>query len=675
MANPTLRIGIDVGGTFTDFLCVRPLADGGVELSVYKIPSTPEAPEQAVLRGLADLGLAGSPLQLVHGSTVATNALLQRKGARTAFVTNRGFGDLLTLARQTRPQLYALEFEPTPPPVPAALCLETGGRVAADGTTIDPLDGKDLAALVEQIGASGAESVAINLLFSFLDPSHEEAIEAALREAFPDLFLSRSSKVLPEYREYERGMATWLSAFLGPVVSGYLQRLQSGLGHLPAGSSLQVMQSSGETISAGKAADSAVKLLLSGPAGGLAAVEYLGHQLGERRLISFDMGGTSTDVALLEGPISITSEGSLGEYPVSVPMVDMHTIGAGGGSIAWVDSGGMLQVGPESAGSDPGPACYGKGGTQATVTDANLLLGRLPAGSPLAGGLELDIGLARDSIGNLAESIGLEVEATARGIISIANEHMVEAIRRISVNRGHDPADFLLVSFGGAGGLHVCALAEALGIQRAVVPVYAGVLSALGMAVADQGRQFSRSLPRSGKANPAPTIEHELGQLLRLAEGEYAEEGLDTAAMQTRFSIDLRYTGQSYTLNVPWTGWRESLERFHEMHRRRYGYALDAPAEAVNVRLRAWFSRPGFDLPAVAGGRQSRNPDAASAAASGGPPQDLQARLAAGESITGPATMPEYASTTYVAAGWRLWRDGLGNLFVARDGTYQPNPQ
>ncbi len=649
-----LRIGVDVGGTFTDFLCVRPTAAGELELTVYKIPSTPRSPELAVLEGLAALSPGGEALQIVHGSTVATNALLQRKGARTAFVTNRGFGDLLTLARQTRPHLYALEFEPSPPPVEEELCLETGGRVGADGATIDPLTADDLTVLTAKLRELKAESVAINLLFSFLDPSHEETIEKALRESLPGVFISRSSRVLPEYKEYERGMATWLNAFLGPVVSGYLRRLQAGLAHLPASSSLQVMQSSGETISAGKAADSAVNLLLSGPAGGLAAVAYLGRQIGRHKLISFDIGGTSTDVALLDGPISITSEGRLGEFPVSVPMVDMHTIGAGGGSIAYVDSGGMLQVGPESAGADPGPVCYGKGGTRPTVTDANLLLGRLPAGAPLAGGLELDIDLARKAVAELADSIGLDVEATARGIVSIADEHMVEAIRRISVNRGFDPAEFLLVSFGGAGGLHVCALAEALGIRRAVVPVYAGVLSALGMAVADQGRQFSRTLQRTEENDPTPLIEREFEQLSRLANAEFTGEGLDIANLQTRFSIDMRYTGQTYTLNLPWSGWAATLNQFHELHRRRYGYALETPAEAVNVRLRAWFSGPAFDLPP-----EKKAPDDESES------ESLRL-LRAGEAVTGSATVPEYASTTYIAESWQARRDDFGNLFLER---------
>jgi len=649
---PMLRVGIDVGGTFTDFLAVRALENGAVEFLLHKVPSTPEAPERAVLAGLEAMGISGEAMQIVHGSTVATNALLERKGARTAFVTNRGFADLLTLARQTRPHLYALEFEPVPPPVPAGLCLETGGRVGADGATIEPLTGQDLAELRAQLRELQVEAVAINLLFAFLDPSHEQAIEAALRKALPGVFVSRSSRVLPEYKEYERGVAVWLNASLGPLASGYLRRLEQGLGRLAPASSLQVMQSSGETISAASAADSAVNLLLSGPAGGLAAVQYLGRQLGEPKLLSFDMGGTSTDVALLDGAVGITSEGQLGDFPVAVPMVDMHTIGAGGGSIAHVDSGGMLRVGPTSAGAEPGPACYGKGGVDATVTGANLLLGRLPAGAPLAGGLALDAGLAHRAVGELAGRIGLDIEATARGIVSIANEHMVEAIRRISVNRGFDPAEFLLVSFGGAGGLHVCALAEALGVRRALAPAHAGVLSALGMAVADQGRQFSRTLQRSAASDPTEQINEAYRELLGRAAAEFAAEGLDAAAMRTRQAVDVRYVGQSSVLQVPWSDWPETLARFHDLHRRRYGYALETRAEAVNVRLRAWFPSPSFDLPT-----RQQAPGKTRA-------RRLPGELAAGESLTGPAVIAEYASTTWVAESWRARRDAFGNVLL-----------
>ena len=617
----TVCIGVDVGGTFTDFLCVRSSAAGNVELSVYKTPSTPHAPELAVLDGLAAMGVTDRILQIVHGSTVATNALLQRKGARTAFVTNRGFGDLLTLARQTRPHLYALEYEPAPPPVASELCLETGGRVSADGATIDPLSASDLAALIERLHKLKVESVAINLLFSFLDPSHEEAIESALREALPGVFISRSSLVLPEYKEYERGMATWLNAFLGPVVSGYLHRLRAGLEHLPAGSSLQVMQSSGETISAGSAADSAVNLLLSGPAGGLAAVEYLGRQIGQDKLISFDMGGTSTDVALLDGPISITSEGQVGEFPVSVPMVDMHTIGAGGGSIAYVDSGGMLQVGPESAGSDPGPACYGKGGTRATVTDANLLLGRIDAERFLGGRMKLDVDRARRYMKTFADSLGISGPESgtelAKAIIEVANSNMERAIRVVSVERGHDPRDFALLSFGGAGAQHACELAERLEIATVIVPPHAGVLSALGMLAADCLRDFSQSMLGRDAASVFEELEAR-------AAGEFAEEGLPDAVFER--SLDLRYRGQSYEITLPFA----ERDNFHEAHRKLYGYDHhDQDVEAVTARVKAVAPLDKIDLAA---------------------PNETDS-----------------FSTTYVPGGWHEREDSLGNTILTRE--------
>ena len=357
MSSPIV-LGVDAGGTFTDFVCVefkQPIA-----IKIHKALSTPAAPEQAILEGIRAMGLEpvmkNGDLQIIHGSTVATNAVLEAKGAKTVFVTNYGFADMLQLARQTRPQLYQLEFEAVAPPVAPELCLQTGGRLAADGSILEPLSASELSQLIAKIKAIDPDAVAINLLFSFIDDSFEKAICEAISDAGLRAFVSRSSQVLPECREYERGIATWLNASLGPIVGRYLLALQQQLGK----SSLQIIQSSGETIGATAAADSAVNLLLSGPAGGLIAVKFLADQLGLEKIISFDMGGTSTDVALLDGEISTTTEGCIAQYPIAVSMVDMHTIGAGGGSIAVIDSGGMLQVGPRSAGADPGPACYGK---------------------------------------------------------------------------------------------------------------------------------------------------------------------------------------------------------------------------------------------------------------------------------------------------------------------------
>ncbi|HFE48989.1 MAG TPA: hydantoinase/oxoprolinase family protein, partial [Chromatiaceae bacterium] len=359
-------LGVDTGGTFTDFV----LLDDGHAPRIHKVLSTPCAPEQAIVQGIHELGLDASDLTIVHGSTVATNAALEGKGARTLYIGNRGFGDLLDIGRQARAALYELRPIASPPPVPAELCIETGGRLAADGSLIEPLTESDLRALREAVARLRPRAVAVNLLFSWLDDSLERRIRSALPD---DLFVSLSSEVLPEIREYERGIATWLNSWIGPIVAGYLRRLSSAL----PGANIAVMQSAATTIAADQAGAQAVRMLLSGPAGGLSGARMIGRLTGRERLLTFDMGGTSADVALIDGEPTLTTQGRIGRYPVAVPMVDIHTIGAGGGSLASLDAGGMLRVGPESAGADPGPACYGRGGKQATVTDANLVLGRL----------------------------------------------------------------------------------------------------------------------------------------------------------------------------------------------------------------------------------------------------------------------------------------------------------
>ena len=660
-----ILLGIDAGGTFTDFVSVE--LGERIFLKVHKTLSTPRAPEQAILTGIEAMGLTArlqaGGLHIIHGSTVATNAVLERKVARTAFITNRGFGDMLQLARQTRPKLYALEFEPVEPPVPAGLCLETGGRLGADGAVVEALSEADIRELTGRIKALAPEAVAINLLFSFLDARFERVIEEAIHEAGLDVFVSRSSDVLPVYKEYERGIATWLNACLGPIVSGYLARLQERLGD----SSLQIMQSNGETIAADKAADSAVHLLLSGPAGGLTAIRFLGRQISLDRIISFDMGGTSTDVALLDGDITTSSEGHIDRYPVGVPMVDMHTIGAGGGSIAFIDSGGMLQVGPRSAGADPGPTCYGKGGTEATVTDANLVLGRLIPEAALAGSLQLNLPLARAAIARLAEPIGLGVEETAEGIVSIANEHMAEAIRLISVNRGHDPKEFLLASFGGAGGLHVCAIAETMQMNKAIVPAYGGVLSALGMLVANRGRQFSKTIGQDTQRLREKVLEDEFAQLADHGREQLQAEGLAAGQLVVKTSVDMRYQGQSYTLNVDFTDLTESVSRFHDLHRKRYGYALHRGTEIVNLCVKVLHQGEGFALPTIPAPTDCNNIRHGRVYGHAGPAAIVaRAEIAAGQEIEGPAIVTEYSATTFIAPDWVGCRDDYGNLLLSK---------
>ncbi len=657
-------IGVDTGGTFTDFLV---FSDGQAPRT-HKVLSTPDAPERAILQGLRELGLdealSRGEARIIHGSTVATNAALEGKTVPTAFITNRGFADLLTIGRQTRPSLYALEMPMPKPPVPADLCLECGGRVDAQGNIIEPLDTQDIQALVASLRQSRPAAVAINLLFSFLEPGPECQLEQALKNALgEDVFICRSSEILPEYREYERGIATWLNASLGPLVAHYLARLRAGT----APARLAVMQSSGGTIDADLAARRAVNLLLSGPAGGLAAARFIARGIGEEQLITFDMGGTSTDVALIDGDLQLTTEGYIGSYPVAVPMVDMHTIGAGGGSIAHVDGGGLLQVGPTSAGANPGPACYGLGGTCATVTDANLVLGRLLPASFMGGRMRLDVEASRQAVATLAAELGLSIEESAAGIIRIANEHMVRALRVISVERGHDPARFRLCSFGGAGGLHICRLAEALNMRRALVPVHAGVLSALGMTLAPVARQLSQTHRMRLDQMDADSLEQVLAQMRAEAMDQLADEVPERDAITLQVSADLRYLGQSSSLTLAWAGAVDTEQAFHALHAARYGHRLRAPVEMITLRVSA--QAPGAEpaLPALSNTAVAR-PTGTSRVYGHDlavPVYDRQT-LALGQVLNGPALITEDTATTFLESGWQACRDEPGNLLLTR---------
>lgn len=672
-------LGIDTGGTFTDFVLWR---DG--TLAVHKRLSTPEAPEQAILAGIAALGLDPAQLRVIHGSTVATNAVLEGKGARTVYIGNRGLGDLLSIGRQARAALYDLQPPPREPPVPPALCLETGGRLGADGHLLEPLDATELAALGRAVARLEPAAVAINLLFCYLDERPEQAIAAALP---PGCFVSRASQVLPLMGEYERGIATWLNARVGPLVGGYLGRLQQGL----AGARLAVMQSSGEAVAAELAAANAVRLLLSGPAGGLVGAGYVGRAAGSGRLLSFDMGGTSTDVALIDGAPQLTTTGHIGDWPVAVPMVDMHTIGAGGGSLARVDAGGLLLVGPASAGADPGPVCYGRGGTEPTVTDANLVLGRLRAEAFLDGRMTLDVAAARAALARLGTALGLSdpdpASAAAAGVVAVANEHMARALRVISVQRGHDPREFTLCSFGGAGGLHVCALAEALGMHRALVPARAGVLSALGMLVSQPGRLLTRTWlgPLAGRSDAA--VAAALAALAAAGMQALAAEGhaLDRSVpdqgaaaapapggrsgVWREDSVDLRYRGQAYTLNLRWQGRECTAAAFHRLHAARYGHRLELPVELVNLRVRLTLPGLAPDLAAAAerDHDSAQVPALAPAQVSGQArpvPVLRRAQVARAGGLKGPAVILDPVATTWLAPGWEASRDAAGNLHL-----------
>jgi len=648
-------LGVDTGGTFTDFILYR---DG--QLISHKVLSTPSAPERAILQGIEDLQLSEAELMVVHGSTVATNALLEGKGVTTAYITNHGLADVLSIGRQTRRELYNLQPLKKAPPVVNKYCLETGGRLSASGDIVEPLTTSQLEKLQSQIKKLAPDAVAINLLFSYLDDEAEKRIADIIPAG---IFVSRSSAVLAEYKEYERGIATWLNSYVGPLVEGYLTRLKDALPK----AKIAVMQSSGGTVAADLAGQQAVHMLLSGPAGGLAAAKFMGELTGKKGLLTFDMGGTSTDVAMIDGDLQLSSEGEIAGYPVAVPMVDMHTIGAGGGSTASIDAGGLLQVGPESAGADPGPACYGKGGTKATVTDANLVLGRLRVDAFLGGNMTLDIAAARNVIAPIAKNLNLSIEDAALGIIQLANEHMAHALRVMSVQRGIDPQTLSLVSFGGAGGLHVCALAEALTMKQAMVPRYAGVLSALGMLVAPPARQLSQTFNCLLNEISVEQIEQRFELLLQQGIAALKEEGVSEKNITAEYSLDCRYLGQSYFLNVKWKNIDAAINDFTNLHGKRYGHQLELDVELVNLRVALKAKIEKIKLPRISNDKVQQKIKSVSLFGVEEAVKLYQRdKLNCGESIAGPALIVETVSTTYLARGWFCQVDESGCLLLEK---------
>jgi len=668
-------LGVDTGGTFTDFILFD---DESKAVRIHKVLSTAHAPEKAILQGINDLGIDTNELTMIHGSTVATNAILEGKGVRTAYITNKGFADVLSIGRQAREELYNLTPIKKPPLIERELCLEVNSRLSAKSVHLQQLSQQDLNDLNKQLEALAPEAVAINLLFSFFDSSEELKIEQSIVNYFgvDKIFISRSSNVLPEYKEFERGMTTALNAKVGPLMQGYLKRLGEKL----EACNLSIMQSSGGTTSAEYAGRYPVKLLLSGPAGGLKGAQTVASTSGESKILTFDMGGTSTDVSIIDKEIGFTTGAKIGGYPVAVPMVDMHTIGAGGGSIAQVDAGGLLLVGPESAGANPGPACYSKGGKRPTVTDANVVLGRLQPKSFLGGNMQLDRDAAFTAVQAIADSLSksgssearatvVSVEQAAQGIIDVVNNHMVRALRVMSVERGEDPKDFTLVSFGGAGGLHVCALAEELEMTKALVPVNAGVLSALGMLAADASRERSRTINKCLKDCDAESIEKIFEELVIQAKEELKPKGspsirsmLKPTPIETHQTVDVRYQGQSNTLNLPWQSLQNIEKAFHQKHEDSYGHRLDIDVELVNVRIRVVEEKQTFVLPeweAIEVQKQSFT-------AMAGFDEDIaiveRAGLEVGQRIVGPALIIETSSTTWLAGRWGAEVDKVGNL-------------
>jgi N-methylhydantoinase A len=649
-----LRLGVDVGGTFTDLVS---LGDGGILTA--KVPSTPSDQSEGVMNAIeASQVEAGAPVALAHGMTVATNALLERRGARTAIVTTAGFRDVLEIARQNRPSLYDLAQDRPPVLVPRGLRFTVEERMGPDGE-LAPLDSASLEAAIAAVEEAQVEAVAVCLLFAFAHPEHERRVGEALREALPKVYVSLSSEVLSEFREYERFSTTTADAYLAPKLAAYLGRLAERVDE-SGGPPPLIMQSSGGVTSVEDAISDAAGCVLSGPAGGVVGAAYIGSLGGYKDLLTFDMGGTSTDVApILAGEAQTTTETVVAGVPIKLPMVDVHTVSAGGGSIAWADAGGALRVGPHSAGAEPGPAAYDMGGDE----PANLFLGYLADGTELGGEVVLRRDLSEKALAALGEKLSLAAEDVALGTVRVANAEMTRALRIISVERGLDPREFALLAFGGAGGMHACALAEELGMQTVLAPRAGGVLSALGLAISDIRRDYvSPYLSPLDEVN-AEEFERTFARMEGKAEGD-----LDAPEHTRR--ADLRYGGQSFELTVEADSLEKLEHRFHAAHEQRYGYRMeDEAVELVNVRLISTVpvEKPELTEPEARGdagaGERVANFDGEWMEV---PVLDRE-EMGEGSEVEGPAIVEFRESTCVVRPGWRGVVDGVGTLVLEKD--------
>ncbi|GAB4143924.1 MAG: hydantoinase/oxoprolinase family protein [Candidatus Promineifilaceae bacterium] len=672
-----MRAGIDTGGTFTDFVWWD-----GQTLRIHKELSTPADPSQAVLVGIERLAMPANA-GIIHGSTVATNALLERRGARTALITTAGFADILAIGRQNRPDLYALTPQKTEPLVPRHWRFTVAERVSAAGDVLQPLDLDSLEPLLAQLTADQIEAVAVCLLFSFLHPDHEQAIGQLIRRRLPHIAnVSLSSDILPEYREYERTSAVVINAYVAPLMSRYLQRLAASVHPRP----LTIMQSNGGVIPAEVAAAQAARTVLSGPAGGVVGARFVAAQVGLSDIITFDMGGTSTDVALCPGRLPTTTQGEIANMPLRLPIIDIHTVGAGGGSLAYIDTGGALHVGPQSAGALPGPACYGYAAADqnpqtlaATTTDANLVLGRLDAAHFLGGAMRLREDLAQQALQRLVAAMRApSLQAAAWGVLQVANATMERAIRRISVERGYDPRHFTLVAFGGAGPLHACDLAHSLQIPRVLVPASPGVLSALGMLVAAPTRDYSQTIMLNlTAANQTALLVAVHADLARRALADMTAAGHPPDQLTLPCHLDMRYVGQSHELSVPapadLTDLRALATAFHQAHQQRYGYAQpDAAAEIVTIRLSAIAAAPppAWYIPTNEQTHQEPRLGRKQVWFHPGAPTLTplldRAHLRSGDTFAGPAILLQYDATTVIPPGWLVQVVQHGHLLLQK---------
>ena len=665
---PAVSLGIDIGGTFTDIVAAGPTAT-----HILKVPTTRDDPSRAVIGAIAELGrrFAIRPADIgafTHGTTIATNAVIERKGARVGLVATEGFRDILELGRQIRRQMYELRLEPETPGwlAPGARRVEVRERVGAEGRVLVPIDAASLAAAIDKLRSQRVEAVAVALLFSFLAPEHERRVRDAIHAAMPGVAVSISSEVDPAFREYERTAVTAFDAYVKPLVTRYLERMAAELAAAGVAAPLQVMQSRGGLAGSTVARQRPVRLFLSGPAAGAIGGLAAGREAGHESLITIDVGGTSSDIALIDqGRVLVRPETDIAGYSVRVPMLDVTTLGAGGGSIGWIDGGGGLRVGPQSAGASPGPACYGQGGTEPTVTDASIVLGLLDPAYFAGGAMRLEPALSWAAIeARIAKPLGMTVEAAALGMHRIANAHMADGIRLVSINRGYDAREFTLVPLGGAGGLHAAALAADLGMRRILVPRFPGVLAAAGLLAAPVEHEVSGAFHGAVASASLGDVRAALASLLASAQDLMRVENVEGLAQQVATFADVAYVGQSHHLEVPVEADApDALERlyraFEAAHERRNGLKTGAPAKLVNLRVVLRARRPvgpvGAAAPTVPGRsvKGRRSVLFAEHAARVEATLHDRALLAIGEAIGGPAVIEQEDTTTLVPPGWR----------------------
>jgi N-methylhydantoinase A len=672
---PRWRVGIDSGGTFCD---VALFEEESGTVAVWKVASTPDDPSRGIAgglgQGLEHVGACADEVSYFgHGTTVATNALIQGRTARTGLITTEGFRDLLEIGRQKRPDLYDLQIDKPIPPVPRDLRLEVPERLRHDGRVERALDQAGLRAAAAKLAEEGVEAAAVCFLYGFVDPTHEQAALAALREALPGKFVCASHEVAPEFREFERLSTTCMNAGLGPVIRKYLANLRARLAEAGVRPAPKLTQSNGGTIGFDTAEAQPVRTVLSGPATGVVGAAEVGRAAGMPDLITFDMGGTSTDVALLQGgEAALSGDQVVHGWPLKVPMLDIHTVGAGGGSIAWIDSGGLMKVGPRSAGANPGPACYGLGNAEPTVTDANVVLGTLHPTHLLAGRMPIERARSLAAIDAIGAKLGMARMDAAQGILRVVTANMAKAIRVISVQRGHDPRDYALCAFGGAGPLHAARLAQELDIRRILVPRNPGILCAMGLLLSDLRRDFSVTHLMKLEGDPG-RLTVIFDRLAAQADAWFAAEGIAADARAHLCSIDMRYAGQNFELSVPADDLSRLAEKFAQAHTRAYGYALAGePVQCVTFRLQAVARVPkarlksfpvaGHDASAaIIGRRRVWLPEA------GGetevPVYDRE-RLHHGNRFAGPAIIEQMDATTLVLPGMAACVDGFHNLIL-----------